>query len=155
MVPLCFTNTSRYLPYRLRSKRLKSLSDVTVAPVMPTEVSAHCSQNELHPTPDYCLAPPGNSLQSSFRLLFLLKRICLLKFCSYGNTKMSTCQVLLSTKIIIFHFLPFVLPFYSKTSKYIRFQRKHLHFAHEIIHIKKLKKVLDKSPQPVYNEPRR
>lgn len=54
---------------------LKSLSDVTVAPVVPTAGSAHCSQNELHLKSGHCLAPPGNSLRPSFRLLFLLKRI--------------------------------------------------------------------------------
>ena len=54
---------------------LKSLSDVTVAPVVPTVSSTHCSQNELHRTSNYCLAPPGNSLQYPFRLLFLLERI--------------------------------------------------------------------------------
>ena len=40
--------------------------------------STHCSQNELHLTISNCLAPPGNSLELSFRLLFLLKRICLI-----------------------------------------------------------------------------
>ena len=59
---------------------LKSLSDITVAPVVSTILSTHCSQNELHLTPDYCLAPTGNSLQSLFRLLFLLKRIFLFGF---------------------------------------------------------------------------
>jgi hypothetical protein len=63
------------MPYRLRSKSLKSLSDVTVAPVAPTERSAHCSQNELHTGYYHCLAPTGNSLSFFSRLLFLLKRI--------------------------------------------------------------------------------
>ena len=90
------------MPYRLRSKSLKSLSDVTVAPVAPTACSAHCSQNELHLTPGYCLAPTGNSLQPLFKLLFLLKRIWSLKLWCYGNTILSTCQVLLSMNFIFF-----------------------------------------------------
>ena len=52
-----------------------SLSDVTVASVVPTKSSTHCSQNELQEKPRHCLAPTGNSLERFFALLFLLKRI--------------------------------------------------------------------------------
>ena len=56
-----------------------SHSDVTVAPVVPTEVknlgSTHCSQNELQANFSCCLAPTGNSLKPLSALLFLLKRI--------------------------------------------------------------------------------
>ena len=73
---------------------LKSLSDITVAPVVPTILSTHCSQNELHLTPDYCLAPTGNSLQSLFRLLFLLKRIFLIRIYRNNNIIHPACQEL-------------------------------------------------------------
>ena len=103
MVPLCFAHTSRDAPHRLRSaSRLKSLSDVTVAPVAPTELSAHCSQNELHAGYYDCLAPTGNSLTFFSRLLFLLKRIWDLKLCCYVSRKLSICQALLSIEFIFF-----------------------------------------------------
>ena len=107
------------------AESLKSLSDVTVAPVMPTYISAHCSQNELHPTPGYCLAPSGNSLQPLFGLLFLLKRISLLKLWCYGNTKMSFCQELLSAEnkfsSIGYAALPFVIKKFSFFCFYVVF----------------------------------
>ena len=90
---------------------LKSLSDITVAPVVPTDRSAHCSQNELHTGWNDCLAPPGNSLSFLSRLLFLLKRILALKLCWYDNKIMSTCQVLLSTNL---HF--FLIPLFYPDS---------------------------------------
>ena len=41
------------------SDRSKSHSDVTVAPVVPTAVSAHHSQNELHQDIPYALHRPA------------------------------------------------------------------------------------------------
>ena len=55
--------------------RLKSLSDVTVAPVVPTKRFSTLLAEGTSPLVRYCLAPPGNSLQLRLRLLVLLKRI--------------------------------------------------------------------------------
>ena len=55
--------------------RLKSLSDVTVAPVVPTIIFSTLLAEGTSPLVSYCLAPPGNSLQLRLRLLVLLKRI--------------------------------------------------------------------------------
>ena len=54
---------------------LKSLSDVTVAPVVPTAISAHRSQNELHRGMADALHRPAPLFKLFSRLLFLLKRI--------------------------------------------------------------------------------
>ena len=73
----------------------KSLSDVTVAPVVPTHVSTHCSQNELRQSPRCCLAPTASSLKHLLWLLFLLQRICHMELWMHLNTFSSACQALL------------------------------------------------------------
>ena len=64
-------------------QRLKSLSDVTVAPVAPTVVSAHRSQNELHWDMADASHRPASLCKLFSRLLFLLKRIWLMDLCSF------------------------------------------------------------------------
>ena len=98
MLPLCFAE------YALLTSRLwmgillgvKSLSDVTVAPVVPTFVSTHCSQNELHTAPHHCLAPTDSSLTRSSVLLFLLRRIWHFKLWANDTKNSSVCQGLSS-----------------------------------------------------------
>jgi len=69
------TTLLSYRPLGRDLNRLKSLGDITVAPVVPTVSSAHRSQEWTSLGYYCCLAPTGNSLELFAQLLFLLKRI--------------------------------------------------------------------------------
>lgn len=71
MVPLCFALLLQTMPCQAQT----SLSDITVTPVVPTECSTHCLQNELqaditialhHPATLWSFSPPYSFCSNAF-----------------------------------------------------------------------------------------
>ena len=108
MVPLCFALPSRKAPFGLQQVH----SDITVAPVVPTEGSTHCSQNELQTKSCHCLAPTGNSLRRFLPYSFCSNALSYRTY-AYVIKKIHICQAFYRINLTVCQYLQFFVQLFQ------------------------------------------